>query len=122
MDTNDAVKLYVKERNYETMVFGKYEDLGSLNVASFLVIIESYLEKAKAAYSGKWTKELPEWLLTCKEARMDDGTVPVGAYEELIKIFALAGSALEAFTAIDSNKWRANAAEDMKKWISTCNE
>jgi hypothetical protein len=122
MDTNETVQLYIKERTYEQMVFGNYQDLNSLNLASFLVIIEHYLFKAKEAYAGKWTKDLPEWLNNCKELTQDDGTAPVAAYEQLIKIFALAGSALEAFTSIDANKWRSNAAEDMKKWISTCEE
>jgi hypothetical protein len=114
------MQLYQKERNYEKLVFGDYDDLQSLNVASFLLIIEHYLEKAKAAYAGKWSKDKPDWLLACKEMIQDDKTAPVGAYEELIKIFALAGSALEAYTNIDPNKWRQNASEDMKKWTTTC--
>lgn len=120
MNTEETVQLYFKERNYEKMVFGDYDKLRSLNLASFLVIIQHYLDKAKAAYAGKWTKDMPPWLVSCREAGQDDGTAPVAAYEELIKIFALAGSALEAYTLINSDKWRVNAAEDMKKWVENC--
>jgi hypothetical protein len=104
------------------MVFGEYGQLNSLNLASFLLIIQHYLDKANSAYSGKWTKEMPPWLVSCREAGQDDGTAPVAAYEELIKIFALAGSALEAYTNINTNQWRNNAAEDMKKWKESCEE
>ena len=122
MDTNETIELYKKEREYEKNIFGDYANLKSLNLASFLVIIENYLNRAKAAYSGKWTKESPPWLISCLEMSQDDNTAPVEAYEELIKIFALAGSTLEAYTNIDATKWRTNATEDMKKWISTCED
>ena len=122
MDTGEVIQLYLKERQYEKMVFGEYSSLKSLNLASFLLIIEHYLNRAKIAYSGKWTKDMPPWLISCREAAQDDGTAPVAAYEELIKIFALSGSALEAYSTIDIDKWRNNVEEDMKKWKESCEE
>jgi len=107
--------LYDKERQYECQVFGNYKDISSLSFPSFIIFLEQYIEKAKKAYSGKWDKELPEWLKTCKEFEQH-GTAPVKAYEELIKVMTLAGAALETYSDIDSSKWRENSENDALKW------
>lgn len=108
-------KLYEKERQYEKKVFGDYTDIRSLNLASFIIFLEQYLVKVKEAYAGKWQTQLPPWLLSCKEYR-EEGSAPVKAYEELIKIMTLAGAALEAYSDIDFEKWRENADKDATKW------
>jgi len=116
MDRETILELYKKERQYEETIFGDYSIDPALNVASLLLIIETYLEKAKKAYVSKWSHELPDWLLSAKEN--DHGqkvsTIPVGAYEELIKVHALSGAALEAFTDIDPKHWREDGIKD--KW------
>ena len=115
MTPQGIFRLYEKERDYETCVFGDYSQVPSLNLASFIVFLDIYLKKVKAAYTGKWETELPPWLVKCKEYEQD-GTAPVKAYEEIIKIMALAGATLEAFTEIDTSKWREDVEEEMKKW------
>lgn len=112
---DDVVEIYRKEREYEQSIFGRYEDLKSLNVASFILLLENYIEKMKAAYCGKWDKELPPWLLNCNEFDINK-SAPVGVYENLIVIMTLAGAALEAYTKIDPNEWRSNPEIDKKKW------
>jgi hypothetical protein len=108
-------RLYEKERDYERCVFGEYKDDPSLSFPSFLVFLEKYIEKAKAAYAGKWDKDLPPWMKTCVEYE-NGGFAPVKAYEELIKVMALAGAALETYTIIDPEKWRENPESDASKW------
>lgn len=115
MNIDDLIELYKKERNYETCVFGDYNQVAPLNFASFLIFIKEYVDKALKAYSGRWDTELPPWLLNCKEFQQD-GTAPVKAYEEVIKIMALAGAALETYTNIDPEKWREDLEADMSKW------
>jgi hypothetical protein len=115
MRQEDVIALYEKERDYETSVFGDYSQVKSLNLASFITFLDIYMTKVKSAYAGKWEKELPPWLLTCKE-HQQDGNAPVKAYEEIIKIMALAGATLEAYTAIDVSKWREDLEAEMKKW------
>ena len=107
--------LYKKEREFQTAVFGKYSQVDSLNLASFIVFIEEYVKKVKNAYTGKWESELPPWLLTCREYEIH-GNAPVKAYEEIIKIMALAGAALETYAKIDSSKWREDLDAAIKKW------
>ena len=107
--------LYDKEREYERCVFGDYKDVKSLSFPSFLLFLEQYIKKAKEAYCGKWDKELPPWLNSCREFE-DGGTAPVKAYEEIIKVMALSGAALESFANIDTNKWREHAENDAQKW------
>jgi hypothetical protein len=116
MKLETLFKLYQKEREYQTCCFGEYEELNSLNLASFLLFIETYIEKSKKAYCGPWQPEFTysEWLKNCKE--MQEGSAPEKAYEELIKIFTLAGAALETFTDIDPERWRENSEEDLVKW------
>lgn len=113
--TKSIIELFIKERNYQKCAHGEYIDIDSLNIASFIIIIETYLNKLKNSYADKWSKNLPEWLIDCKENRLE-GSAPVDAYEELIKIFALSGAALETYTDIDVSKWRENIQEDLKKW------
>ncbi len=110
------MKLYFKERDYEINVFGDYGDDKSLSFPSFLLFLKEYVDKAISAYTGKWERELPPWLLSCKEFE-NHGVAPIKAYEEVIKIMALAGAALETYTKIDADKWRENPDEDSKKWL-----
>ncbi len=111
----DIVKLYLNERDYERKVFGDYKDDKSLSFPSFLLFLKMYIEKALEAYTGKWERELSPWLLNCKEFE-NHGVAPTKAYEEVIKIMALAGAALETYTVIDADKWRENPDEDSQKW------
>ena len=115
MKSENVIELYHKEREYETCIFGDYNNVKALNFASFLIFLKKYAEKALEAYTGKWDTELPPWLITCKEFE-DDGTAPVKSYEEVIKIMALAGAALETYTNIDPEKWREDLDAAMSKW------
>jgi hypothetical protein len=114
MDKLQLFKLYEKEREYQRCCFGEYRDLHSLNLASFLLFIEKYIERAKKGYAGKWDDDLPEWLKNSVE--MSEGSSPVTAYEELIKVFALTGAALETFCNIDYELWRKDPQEKIRKW------
>jgi len=116
MNRETIIELYKKERQYEEIIFGDYSIDPALNVSSLLLIIETYLEKAKKAYVSNWSHELPDWLISAKENDYGNkvSTVPVGSYEELIKVHALSGAALEAFTDIDPNHWREDGIKD--KW------
>jgi len=114
-------QLYNKEREYQLHVFGDYKNIKSLNVASFLILIKKYLEKAETCYSGPWTKELPSWLNNCQEF-YDEGSAPVETYEELIKIFALTGAALETYAEFNLDEWRKDITEKLKKWEKGENE
>jgi len=107
--------LYQKERDYERHVFGEYSQDKSLNFASFLIFLEQYIKKAKKAYCGKWDDELPPWLKMCDEFE-NHGVAPTKAYEEIIKVMALAGAALETYAVIDSSKWREHPERDALKW------
>ena len=115
MKIENLIELYRKEREYETCLFGDYNNVKPLNFASFLISIKKYIDKALTAYTGKWDTELPPWLISCQEFEQD-GTAPVKSYEELIKIMALAGAALETYTNIDPEKWREDLEEAMSKW------
>jgi hypothetical protein len=108
-------KTYLKEREYETSIFGRYEDLRSLNFASFILFLEIYIDKIKKAYADTWDTEMPWWMTKCKEME-ESGEAPIKAYEELVKLFTLAGAALETYTQLDPRMWRRNAEDDMKKW------
>lgn len=113
MTTEEVMKLYKKEREYQKSVFGNYSDQSALNISSFLVFIEQYIEKAKEFYVNKWTKDLPPWLVASRESIVQK-TCPVDTYKELIKIMALAGAALESYTKIDVEQWRSEGIN--KKW------
>ena len=114
MNEAKIIEIYRREREYQRSCFGEYTDIKSLNFASFLNFIRIYLQKAEKAYSGKWDQELPPWLLSCKE--MEEGSAPIEAYEELIKVFALAGAALETFTDLYPYQWRIDPEEGQRKW------
>jgi hypothetical protein len=105
VDIQKLFDLYIKEREYERKVFGDYANDPNLNVASFLQFIEETLQKAKTSYVNKWGSELPPWLLSCKEY-YNGSPAPHTTYEYLVKVFALAGAALESYTNIDVEKWR----------------
>jgi hypothetical protein len=107
------LEVYKKEREYQRECFGEYINIKSLNFASFLNFIKTYLEKAEKSYSEKWDQSLPPWLLSCKE--IEEGSAPVQAYEELIKVMALAGAALETYTDINPEEWRGDPNEG-RKW------
>jgi len=109
----DIIKLYKKEREYQKIIFGEYKNNPSLNLGSFLLFLDSYLNKAKKYYTSKWTSILPLWLRQSKESFLQ-GSCPVATYEELIKIMALAGAALESYTDINLNEWRSGGIKD--KW------
>lgn len=110
-----VLDLYGKERGFQTRAFGNYEDVESLNIASFLLLIEEYLNKAKKAYAGKWSTDLPPWLKNCAEYKAES-TAPVKAYEEIVKIMALAGAALETYGEYDPEQWRADLENALRKW------
>lgn len=114
-DRNEIIELYKKEREYEECVFGNYAEVKSLNVASFIILLKNYINKIEKAYSGKWNKELPPWLLSCREFE-NNQSAPVEVYEHLITIMTLSGAALESFTRVDPNEWRVNPDVDKKKW------
>lgn len=116
MNREKVIELYKKEREYEESIFGDYGLDPNLNVASLILIIEESLKKAKKSYVSKWQYSIPDWLILAKESGSIDkpNTVPVKTYEELIKIFALAGAALEAFTEINPSLWRDNGIKE--KW------
>jgi len=107
MKTEELMELYQKEREYQQKVFGDYGNNPSLNIASFINFIENYLEKAKKSYSEPWTHQddFPTWLLTCKENK-NQIMSPVKTYEYLVKVMALTGAALEAFSEINVEAWR----------------
>lgn len=114
MDITKLFHLYQRERQYQRCCFGEYKDLDSLNFASFLLFIEEYLKRTKRGYTGKWDQQLPDWLENTKE--MNQGSSPVNAYEELIKVFVLAGAALETYCEINPDEWRKDSTEKIKKW------
>ena len=114
MKTEELFELYLKERDYERKVFGEYKDRTTLNLASFILFLEKYVEKIRDSYSDKWEAELPEWLIGCREV-VEQGTAPSECYENLVKLFALTGAALETFSEIDVSKWREQGIK--VKWI-----
>lgn len=114
MDIQTLIEIYKKERKYQKECFGEYSKIKSLNFASFLNFIRIYLEKSEKEYSGLWDQDLPPWLVNCKEMS-EGGSAPVKAYEELIKVMALAGAALETYTILDPQEWRSDP-EEGRKW------
>lgn len=114
MTRGDVLKLYCKEREYQTGIFGSYSTNSALSFPSFLVFLKEYIRKAAKAYTGTWTRLLPDWLLHAVEIE-SGGTAPVKAYEELVKIFALSGAALEAYCEIDVEQWRKEGVNP--KWL-----
>jgi len=115
MDRPTTIELYKKERAYEESIFGDYSKDPNMNVASLLLMIEVYLQKAKDSYVSKWEYDRPDWLLNAAECKNNKTCpVPSKSYEHLIKVFALSGAALEAFTDIDPNLWRDEGIKE--KW------
>ena len=114
MNRENLFKVLNKELDYQVAIFGDYKNDPNLNVASLILMIKTYLDKAEKAYVSKWKHEMPDWLLKAKEQDDNQSLVPVKTYEELIKVFALTGAALEAFTIIDPEHWRENGIKD--KW------
>jgi len=115
MELSKLIELYKKEREYETRIFGDYAKVEPLNFASFLIFLKQYADKALVAYTEKWDTTLPPWLINSKEFQQD-GSAPVKAYEEVIKIMALAGAALETYAEIDPEKWREDIEMCLSKW------
>lgn len=115
MKLEELIQLYIKERKYEKERFGDYKDIKSLNVASFIILLKNYIEKAEKSYSGNWETDLPPWLVSCNEQKLGS-TAPVKVYEEIIKIMALAGAALETYTVINPEKWREKDEIEHKEW------
>lgn len=114
MDKQTIIDLYIKEREYQENIFGNYKEDSNLNLASFLEFVEEYLERAKAGYVGKWRRILPPWMKECKES-VGEKPAPVDAYEDLIKVFALAGAALETYLQVDVDRWRDKGIKN--KWL-----
>ena len=107
MERESIVRLYDKERRYQKKLFGNYEEDRSLNLASFLEFLRTYVDRANKSYTEKWVKELPPWLKSCKESEIQK-VAPVETYDALIIIMTLAGAALESFAEIDVTQWRAD--------------
>jgi len=113
MNQDTLFELYSLEREYQKKVFGDYRNNDSLNLASFIVFLETYLKRAKESYVESWSSELPPWLMECTEFD-DQGTAPVKSYEFIIKIMVLAGAILETYTDIKPEEWRKDGIKD--KW------
>jgi len=113
MNTEDVVKLYEKERNYQRTAFGEYQNNPCFNLASFLEFLDNYVMRAKQEYVVKWTPLLPSWLESCQEYNLQ-GSAPVKTYEHLVKIMTLAGAALEAYAEINIEEWRKEGVKS--KW------
>ena len=107
----EILQLYLKERNYQCSLHGDYKALPQLSFPSFIIFLKRYLEKIENEYTENWTQEKPEWLESCKEFK-ECGSAPVKSYAELIKLFALAGAALETYTEINVKKWREEQGFD----------
>ena len=119
MNKEKLFELYCKERDYQEKIFGNLSLNPKFNIATFLLFIERYLEKSKKSYVDKWTDKLPSWLEFCNESE-NDSTAPVNAYEELIKIFALTGAALESYCDVDVDEWRVDGIKP--KWKDVEND
>lgn len=107
---NDVIELYKKERLYQKTLHGEYTEAPQLSFPSFIIFLRRYLDKIEEGYTEGWTEEKPPWLMSSKEFELS-GTVPVKSYMELIKLFTLAGAALETYTEIDVKQWRCELNE-----------
>jgi hypothetical protein len=114
MERKKLLQLYEKERRYQDSVFGDPKKNPNLNVASFLLFIKTYVDRAASEYLNKWDSEVPEWFNGSIEYSTQE-TAPVKTYEDLVKIMALAGAALEAFVEIEPEYWRTEGVK--KKWL-----
>jgi len=109
----NLIRLYLKEREYQNNIFGNPGENPVLTPNSFLTFLDIYLNKAKTSMCENWTDEIPPWLNHCRELDFQD-KAPVATYGYLIKIFALAGAALESFADIDPEFWRTEGINT--KW------
>lgn len=117
MEQSEIIKLFIKEREYETCIFGDYKNNPSLNLASFITFLKIYLDRIEKSYTGVWSpkEKFPDWLKNTVESE-SGGTAPIEAYENLIKLMSLAGAALEAYVEVNVNSWRKSPELDSKKW------
>ena len=74
MNQDKIFELYIKEREYQKEIFGDFKDNPTLNLASFLILVDKYLKKATNSYLDKWHSNLPDWLLSCKECEQQNTT------------------------------------------------
>jgi hypothetical protein len=121
VDVKKLLELYERERDYQRCIFGSYENLKFLNLASFLLLIEKYIQKAKESYNGPWKHNDTAWLESCEELQ-NNLAAPIETYENLIKIMALTGAALETYAEINPNFWRVNPLAEGARWLETKNE
>ena len=47
IDLLKVIELYRRERKHETIKFGDYKKIKSLNLASFILLLKHYIEKVK---------------------------------------------------------------------------
>ena len=111
-----VLELYIKEREYQRKVFGDYTNDKSLSFPSFICFLKTYAKEIELYYTKRWQTKKPDWLITCAE-HDNHGVAPIKAYEQLIKLMALAGAALEVYAEIDPDKWREHPEEDAAKWV-----
>lgn len=119
MNQSNLIELFIKERDYELGIFGDYQNNPALNLASFITFLKIYLDKVEKSYAGVWSTkdEFPDWLKDTAESKVGQ-SAPVKAYENLIKLMALAGAALEAYVEVDIDLWRTQPITNSKKWIN----
>ncbi len=113
MTRDELFGLFELEREYEESIFGNYKENQALGLPSFIIFLKKYVDKMIDEYTSVWTSDLPPWLISCRESEIQN-KAPVKVYEELIKVMALAGAALEAYADIDVAMWRHEGAKP--KW------
>ena len=111
----DVIEIYKKERDYQKEVFGDYKHDKSLSFPSFIAFLRTYIKEIELYYTKRWQTEKPGWLIDCAE-HSNHGVAPIKAYEQLIKVMALAGAALETYAELDPEKWREDPEKDALKW------
>ncbi len=114
MTREKLLEVYEKERDYQKRVFGDPSKAPCLNVSSFLLFLQNYIEKANKDYVDKWESKKPKWFKDSAEYTLQ-GSAPIKTYEQLVKIMALAGAALEAFAELDPDFWREEGIK--QKWL-----
>lgn len=112
MRVEDLFEMYIREREYQKEVFGDYSDNPALNFASFITFLDLYLQKVKNSYCDKWDENPPAWIMSTPEFK-SIGMTPSNAYEHLIKLFVLAGAALEQID-VNPTEWRKDGINP--KW------
>ncbi len=113
MNLETLFYLYIKEREYQNKIFGDPGKNPVLTPNSFITFLDVYLNKAKIGMCEGWTDNLPNWFISCREGYIQD-KVPIEMYEYLIKVFTLAGAALESFLDVDPEYWRKDGINP--KW------